>query len=92
MPNEALEKWYTEDLAEWCAKLEKCLGSGGWAVGSKFSLADLSIWYLFADGMDRPDVVKGVYSQYPGLKSVCDSVAVLPGVQQWTETRPSTPF
>jgi len=49
----ARAKFLAEDLCTWLGKLEKTLGAGGFAVGSKLSLADVIIHQLVTAFFDE---------------------------------------
>lgn len=49
---QAKSDWVRGKLVEWAQKVEKCMGSEGFAVGNKISLADITLHELFIDFLD----------------------------------------
>eukprot|EP00439_Symbiodinium_sp_Y106_P073271 s2313_g13.t1 len=86
---ELQKKWYEEDLPDWLSKLEKALpGSGGFAVGSKASLADVVIFKLLKD--TYPDDVSAAYDACPKIKAIVEGIEKNEGITKWLEERPKT--
>jgi len=87
----AIDKWYAEELATWCDKLEKSLGEGPFAVGAQFSIADLSIWLMLTDMQAKGDAM-AAYQDCPKVQVICEKVGGMPGVKAWLDKRPANPF
>jgi len=86
---ELQKKWYEEELPDWLSKLEKALpGSGGFAVGSKASLADVVIFKLLKD--TYPDDVSAAYDACPKIKAIVEGIEKNEGIKKWLEERPKT--
>ena len=88
--NEAKHKYLYTDFPAWMAKLEKCLGSNGFAVGDKMSLADITIQQLVQDFFDEKDAGAAAISSCPRISASVDVVAT--AGKTWFETRPVTNF
>lgn len=92
---EGLKKWFATDLNEWLVKLDKSLPatrSPGFAVGSKTSYADITIWAFLTEFFDDKDSVDKAVASCEGLKSIISSVAALPALIAYLAARPITPF
>eukprot|EP01041_Mallomonas_annulata_P006071 gene6071-12246_t len=72
---EAKAKFMSEKFPEWMAKLEKCLGSSGFAVGNKMSLADVVINELIQDFFDDKAGATAAISACPKIAASVRLVA-----------------
>ena len=79
-----------EKLVEWAGKLEQCLGSEGFAVGTKLSLADIVLHELFIDYLDDKDGAKKSMEACPKLQKSVDAVAV--AAKDYFASRKQTKF
>lgn len=85
--NERYLKW-------WIARIEACVGDGGFAVGSKTSLADVVIFRTFADGTSNTQEAMGskehtdkALASCPKLKLICETMAANPNMQKFLAWR-----
>ena len=80
--------------------MEKLVGSDGFAVGGKLSLADVLLYNMFADKLApgqgepfnsaaRTDLA---LEKCPKLKACIASVAEHENVKKWLETRATLPY
>jgi prostaglandin-H2 D-isomerase / glutathione transferase len=89
-----MEKWFGTDLPEWCGKLEKSLKitstTRGVAVGSKVSLADITIYYWLTFFFDNVEGAKAAHSTCPTISAIVETTGALEKVKEWEATRPDT--
>jgi len=84
---------------KWFAgRIEKLLGSDGFAVGGKLSLADVLLYNAFADtlpGKGEPfgskERVDAALENYPKMKACIASIANHKNVKKWLEDREKLP-
>jgi glutathione S-transferase len=86
----AKSNFISSELPKWAQKLEKCVGKEGFSVGSKLSLADITIQQLFQDYFDDKEGAAASIEPLPGLSAIVANVAA--AASNWFSTRPSTPF
>ena len=60
----ARAKFLSEDLPTWLGKLDKTLGSGGFAVGGKLSLADVLVHQLVTAFFDEKDAAAAAAAKH----------------------------
>lgn len=84
----AKNAFVTVDLPEWMSKLEFCVGKDGFSVGSKLSLADVSIYLLLNEFFDDKSAAVASIASCPGLTSISAGVAIAGKV--WFDSRPVT--
>jgi len=86
----AKEKWGKEKLPGWLAHFENLLkankGGQGFIIGSKVSLADIIVLYLYDFLNDYPEATKNA----PLLSGLVKRVAALPRIAAWIAKRPQT--
>jgi len=90
----SMEKWFGTDLPEWLEKLEKSLKmtstTPGVAVGSKVSMADITIYYWLRFFFDNVEGVKAAYSTCPTISAIVETTGALKKVKEWEAMRPDT--
>ena len=90
-------------LSWWMGRIEATLGSEGFAVGNKLSLADVLIYETFAEYLkdeeagDLPKFRRESFcskartdlalSKYPKISASCEAVASNPNIKKWLEIR-----
>ena len=84
----AKTSWIDKDLPPWMMKLEQCVGKSGFSVGSKISLADVSIYIFVNEFFDYIEGAKASISSCPGLKAISDNVSL--AAQSCLNSRPVT--
>lgn len=91
---EEKEKFFNEQLPEMCGKLEKMIqGTGGCAVGSKLSLADVVIYHMLAAPKGAfPNEEAAAKAQGPKLKAICEAVGANAEVKTYLANRKDTPI
>lgn len=81
--------WLEKDFVEWLAKLEKTIpGTSGFAVGTKLSLADITIQQLVQDYFDNKDLAAAAAAQFPKISSSVQVVAT--AASSYFQSRPVT--
>ncbi|CAJ1416137.1 unnamed protein product [Effrenium voratum] len=92
----AMDKWFAEDLPNWCKLAEKSLpGSGPFLVGAKPSLADVLFYtLLLAPGgfFDNTEGAKAAFQACPKLKAALEGVDALPQLKEYLSKRKESPF
>lgn len=93
----AIKKWYEEgELKEWLLKLELSLPKQAacdhFAVGSRLSHADFSIWHLLRENFDNPMAVESCIGGCKRLISIADYIDSNQIVKAWLAERPQTMF
>ena len=78
------------ELPNWMKKLEKCLDSDGFAVGSRISLADVYLHQLILDYFDDLEAASRAVEECPKIKASANKVAEAAKV--YFDTRPVTKF
>ena len=78
------------ELPTWMRKIEFCVAKGGYAVGSRLSLADITIYCLVKEYFDDLAGAEAAIADCAGLQAVCATVAK--EAKSWFETRPATKF
>lgn len=86
----AKTKFITEELPGWFAKLEKTLGGDKFAVGSKISLADVTIHAFVEDTADDKAAMSAAASGCPKVTGITANVAA--AAKAWFDKRPVTAF
>lgn len=86
--NEAKASFVAKDLPEWLEKLEKCVQAGGFAVGDKISIADISIHQLIRDHFDDADAALRACSGCPKLTAIVENIST--AAKEWFSSRPVT--
>merc|ERR1712137_1268918 len=86
-----MKKWFGEDLPEWTNKLEKAVGVD-YAVGSAFTLADLSLWMLYTQFFDNKEGTAAAHASAPRVTSIVQKVSGMDAVNSWMQKRPKTMF
>lgn len=92
-----MDKWFAEDLPNWCALAEKSLppGPGPFLVGGKVSLADILFYtLLLAPGcfFDNAEGAKAAFQNCPKLKAALEATDALPQLKEYISKRKETPF
>lgn len=95
---EAMKKYFEEQLPGDCAKLEKSLAKAGgpFLFGEKMSLADLTLFqFLYApkgffDEGYKADSAKAAIKPCPRVFAAVEAVAANAEVQAWIKNRPDT--
>jgi len=96
----AYEAWFTKDLGEWMAKIEKALptNDGPFLMGPKVTLADLAWWQFLLDYLDgggwagEKEGVAKVLETVPRMKTALDAVGAMPEITAWLSERPKGMF
>lgn len=78
----------------WAGRIESVVGEGGFAVGSKLSLADVLVFRTFADGpsnvmepMGSKAHTDAALAACPRLSAIIGRVSAEPGMQKFLEMR-----
>eukprot|EP00929_Paragymnodinium_shiwhaense_P001337 TRINITY_DN101562_c0_g1_i1.p2 TRINITY_DN101562_c0_g1~~TRINITY_DN101562_c0_g1_i1.p2 ORF type:complete len:275 (-),score=72.39 TRINITY_DN101562_c0_g1_i1:361-1185(-) len=93
---ESDEKWFKEVMPAYMKKLEVALvGSPGFAVGSKVSLADVAIYRFIKDMQPAYDAkfaadIDAAYSDCPQIKAIVANLDGHANLQKWLEERPKS--
>lgn len=75
-------------LPGWMEKLEFCVEKRGYCVGSKLSLADITVYIFINEFFDDVENAKKSLANCPGLSSACANVAA--AAASWIASRPET--
>jgi len=92
----AADKYLTQDLGEWCTKLERSLGAFAGApecaVGDTMSLADVAIYACLTCYFpaDKSKEVADAYAACPKMSAIVKAVGANKGIQSWEKERPVT--
>jgi len=90
----AIEKYFHETLASYFRYFEAILkkNNTGYLVGSKLSLADVQVWYIFESVPEeqREKYIPSLLKDFPELTKHKEKIGALPGVQKWIAARPKT--
>jgi len=76
------------DLPTHFAKLEKCVGAGGYSVGGKISLADVTLQIFVQDFFDDKAGAAAAVEGCPNISAVVATVAT--AAAAWIASRPAT--
>ena len=93
---DAIDKYLTTDLPEWCKKLETSIqtfqSTSGYAVGPAMSLADVVIyaWLSCYYPAERKDEVEAAYAGCAHISKIMSTVGSHPGISEWESRRPVT--
>ena len=60
------------------------------AVGSKVSLADITIYYWLTFFFDNVEGAKAAYSTCPTISAIVETTGALKKVKEWEAMRPDT--
>ena len=93
----AMDKWFAEDLPNWCSLTEKSLpaGSGPFLVAGKISLADILFYTLLLAPkgfFDNTEGAKAAFQSTPKMKAAMEAVDALPQLKEYFATRKETMF
>ena len=89
--DEDKEKYFTEAMPEFMAKVEKCLsGPGPFLVGDSVSYADFCYLVFITEFFDNVEGAKAATG--PKVMAAINATLALPGVKAWQAKRPETPF
>lgn len=88
--NAAKAAFVSDELPKWLDKLQNSVGTNGFAVGSKLSLADLTLFHLLRDYFDDKDAVNALVADRSTLLTIVRHAEE--PLKHWLETRPVTPF
>jgi glutathione S-transferase len=80
----------THELPKWFTKLEKVVEGEKYSVGSKLSLADVTIQQFILDYVDNKAAMLDAVAHCPKLLSIASNVQSL--ARGWIESRPVTTF
>ena len=79
------------DLATWAAKIEKCVvGTDGFTVGDKLSLADITFYLLVKDHFDDKEGAAAAFACAPNTLAAVAKVEE--AAAEWIAARPDTKF
>eukprot|EP00607_Mallomonas_marina_P008005 CAMPEP_0182417362 /NCGR_PEP_ID=MMETSP1167-20130531/1812_1 /TAXON_ID=2988 /ORGANISM="Mallomonas Sp, Strain CCMP3275" /LENGTH=220 /DNA_ID=CAMNT_0024590857 /DNA_START=90 /DNA_END=752 /DNA_ORIENTATION=+ len=73
--NAAKTEFVTVEYPKWMAKVEVCLGSSGFAVGTKLSLADIIIHSTTLEFFDDKEAALAAIATCPKLRASVDAVS-----------------
>ena len=76
------------ELPKWMSKLEICIGKTGYAVGSKISLADITIYTFVTEYFDDKAGALASTTSCPGVTAILQNVATI--AKSYLESRPVT--
>lgn len=88
--NAAKAAFVSDELPKWLDKLEHTLGTNGFAVGSKLSLADLTLYHLLRDFFDDKEAVNALVADRSALLAIVRHTEE--PLKHWLETRPVTMY
>ena len=71
-------------------KLEKCVSGNGFAIGSKLSYADVSIYQLMCEYFDDKEGALASIASCPKLLNSCEKVKT--AAATYLASRPQSPF
>lgn len=80
----------SDELPKWLDKLEFSLGTHGFAVGSKLSLADLTLFHLLRDFFEDKEAVNALVADRSTLLAIVRHAEE--PLKHWLETRPVTMY
>eukprot|EP00276_Gloeochaete_wittrockiana_P004158 CAMPEP_0184660930 /NCGR_PEP_ID=MMETSP0308-20130426/36084_1 /TAXON_ID=38269 /ORGANISM="Gloeochaete witrockiana, Strain SAG 46.84" /LENGTH=160 /DNA_ID=CAMNT_0027101871 /DNA_START=282 /DNA_END=764 /DNA_ORIENTATION=+ len=88
-----MDKLYAETLFKELKPYEKRLVTNGtgYLVGSELSLADLLVWFLLGDYLDKQRL-NPIFAEYPQLQKLVDRVGAIPELKHHVNTRAITPW
>ncbi len=95
---ESKKEWYETDMPAMLEKLEKAValtsGKAGYAVGEKITYADIAIFSLIKDPMNKSEqeVCLKAAESCALLLSIADKIASDSNVSKWIKSRPETMF
>ena len=87
-----MNEWFTITLVDKLKLLENILGSDGYAVGGKLSLADVVLFTFITQFFDNHEASYNATLVTPRLRSIVDNVSAHEKVAEWIEKRPKTDF
>lgn len=83
----AIAKFFSETMPDLMAKLEKSVGAGGPAlVGSKLSLADITLFVFITQFFDDKNSASASISKCPRLQTSVKAVTEHPAIVKYLET------
>jgi len=90
------KKFFDEDLPKSVQYLEEYLNTLGYAgphaVGTKLSLADITLAYNFTFFWEDVEAIAKVLEGRTKINAAIQAANSNPGVAAWTNSRPNTPF
>jgi len=92
--NKEVKKFFEEDLTKSFQafnKLAETVGSHGFIVGKKLSLADIQLYNFCQSFEDQASVAKALESA-KALKAAVENVPENANIKKWIAERPKTPF
>ena len=87
-----MKKWFEETLPARLASLEHLVEEGGYAVGSKLSLADVVLFSFLTQFFDNKEGSRSAFETTTNIRSVVETVEKMESVQNWLSSRPETAF
>ena len=87
-----MNEWFTVTLVDKLKLLENIIGSDGYAVGGKLSLADVVLFTFITQFFDNHEASYNATLATPRLRSIVDNVSAHEKVVEWIEKRPKTDF
>ena len=90
--DKGMNEWFTITLVDKLKLLENILGSDGYAVGGKLSLADVVLFTFITQFFDNHEASYNATLATPRLRSIVDNVSAHEKVVEWIEKRPKTDF
>ncbi len=90
--DKGMNEWFTITLVDKLKLLENILGSDGYAVGGKLSLADVVLFTFITQFFDNHEASYNATLVAPRLRSIVDNVSKHEKVVEWIEKRPKTDF
>ena len=90
--DKGMAQWFDETLPERLAALDYLVGKDGYSVGSRTTLADVTLFTFLTQFFDNVEAATRAMDGAPNIKAVVDRISGLDNVQRWISDRPPTDF
>jgi glutathione S-transferase len=90
--DEELAKFFAEKMPAFMKCCDATAGDGGFLVGGKLSLADVSMFVFLKEFFDNKEGAWAATDGCDKIRAAVDAVAANEEVQAWQKKRPETPF
>lgn len=87
-----MEKWFGETLPTRLTALDTIVGEGGYSVGKRTSLSDVTLFTFITQFFDNVEGVQKACEGAPRIQAVVQRIRGLENVQSWIKERPVTDF
>ena len=88
----AMNQWFSETLVGKLTLLDNILGTNGFSVGGRMSLADIVLYSFIKDFFDNKESSWSSTSSAPNLRKIVENVSNNKNLQRWLDNRPETAF